>query len=308
MTDLVQEIQNGYASGWSYTPLNGKKPYLDGWQNLPRPTLTECLDWARRGNVGLRTGLVSGIAVIDIDKPAVRQFDKFPMTPTVLTSTGGFHLYYAVTVPVSNSAGTLGPCVKCGSLPVRRKCPARADGKKCCSHIDVRGDGGQVVSVGSIHPDTKLVYAWVADRTPHNIPFSPFPHDHEWIKAQEKPEGPPDIVCTRPRQVGKGYTAKMLENAYDRVSKAPEGTRNDTLYRTAFDVGGSVGVGIVDYEATRQTLISAGLACGLPRYEVEQTVERGLREGMANPKDMDRQMAANMNAAPAQRVGEFKGF
>ena len=284
MFDLAQEIQNGYARGWSYTPLNGKRPFLDGWQSLPRPTLTECLEWARRGNVGLRTGLVSGIAVIDIDKPAARHLPAFPATPTVRTGSGGYHLYYTIDCPVKNSVG------------------------KIQDHIDVRGDGGQVVSAGSLHPDSNLVYRWIDDRTPHNIPFAPFPHDHEWIKAQEKPEGPPDIICTRPRQVGKGYTAKMLENAYDRVSKAPEGARNDTLYRTAFDIGGSVGVGIVDYEATRQTLISAGLACGLPRYEVEQTVERGLREGAANPKEMDRQMAMNMNAAPARRVGEFEGF
>ena len=54
--DLKGFIRYGHALGWSFTPLNGKRPTLKGWQDRPRETLEKALAWADQGNVGLRTG------------------------------------------------------------------------------------------------------------------------------------------------------------------------------------------------------------------------------------------------------------
>lgn len=63
-------IRLGHELGWSFTPLSGKRPTLKGWQEHPRESLEEALDWAASGNVGLRTGRTSGVVVIDADEGA----------------------------------------------------------------------------------------------------------------------------------------------------------------------------------------------------------------------------------------------
>ena len=65
---LADNVSHGYERGWSFTPLNGKRPVLTAWQKRPRETLAEALAWVAKGNVGLRTGRTSGIIVIDVDE------------------------------------------------------------------------------------------------------------------------------------------------------------------------------------------------------------------------------------------------
>jgi len=43
---LKSNIEYGYESGWSFTPLSGKRPKLKAWQDRPRETLDEALAWA----------------------------------------------------------------------------------------------------------------------------------------------------------------------------------------------------------------------------------------------------------------------
>ena len=58
--------------GWAFTLLNGKKPIRPGWQSEPRLPLDDVLEhFVNGGNVGLRTGLVSRVVVVDIDGTAV---------------------------------------------------------------------------------------------------------------------------------------------------------------------------------------------------------------------------------------------
>lgn len=46
-------VRRGHELGWSFTPLSGKRPLLKGWQDRPRETLEQALEWATQGNVGL---------------------------------------------------------------------------------------------------------------------------------------------------------------------------------------------------------------------------------------------------------------
>lgn len=183
MTDLTKQIRAGHAIGWSFTPLNGKRPRLNGWQEAPRASLDQSLQWAAEGNIGLRTGQASGIGVIDIEAGAAVDRSEFPKTATVFTGGGGYHLYYSVDRPLKNAVGAKKPAIRHPRTgePVLK--------------VDIRGDGGQVVYVGSTHPETGKPYRWFAFHKPGQVEIAPFPYDLiiEADKARQplpKPTGP----------------------------------------------------------------------------------------------------------------------
>ncbi len=104
--------------------------------------------WWRKwqdANIGIVTGAISGIMVVDIDGPealaAVQQLadkhEPLPKTPTAKTARG-WHFYFK-----HPHADLIIPCT------------AR-DG------IDIRGDGGYVVAPPSVHA-TGHAYQWCAD-------------------------------------------------------------------------------------------------------------------------------------------------
>ena len=150
MTTLHDEILKGVARGWSFTPLNGKVPIVKGWQDNNLRLLAKNFDDGF--NAGLLTGEASGIAVIDIEAESFAQPSDYPETVTVITGGGGFHLYYSCDRPVKNSVCKLAPMV------------------------DVKGDRGQVVFVGSTHPDTGRIYQWFWGMSPDDIPIAEFPY------------------------------------------------------------------------------------------------------------------------------------
>src|SRR5688572_20265908 len=120
----LAEVRKASQRGWALLPLNGKVPFRKGWQKAPVPTLAAAEGWAKEGNVGLRTGSVSGVVVIDDDTPdgsGVAGLD-LPQTVTVETGSGKRHHYFKCPPGgLTNSSG---------NLP---------------TGVDVRGDGGQVV-------------------------------------------------------------------------------------------------------------------------------------------------------------------
>ena len=151
-TMLRHNIGDGYARGWSFTPLRGKVPILPGWQNRPRPSLEQVLEWAEKGNIGLRTGRASKVVVVDADPGADLSTLNLPKTVTALTGRkGAKHLYFHYERPLGNSAGKIGP------------------------HIDIRADSGQVVFPGSLHPKTKHEYRWLEGHEPWSVALAELP-------------------------------------------------------------------------------------------------------------------------------------
>jgi hypothetical protein len=95
-------------------------------------------------NIGMPTGIGSGILVIDVDpggEDGIRRLEAkhgpLPATRTVLTPRGGFHFWFRYSGPI--------PCT------VNRIAP----------RVDTRGDGGYVVVVPSITADG--TYSWLGD-------------------------------------------------------------------------------------------------------------------------------------------------
>ena len=130
--------------GFSVIPieLNSKKPVIkwEGFQKR-KPTEEELKKWfiENEYNIGIVTGSISGIAVVDLDSKEAIEFSKknnFPKTPYVKTGKG-FHLYFKYQNGVRNF----------------QKRPDLKD-------IDLRADGGYVLAPPSIHPETKKPYEW----------------------------------------------------------------------------------------------------------------------------------------------------
>lgn len=229
-------------STWALTTINGKVPTRKGWQSEPPLSREAIAEW--RGNLGLRTGTVSGLVVIDIDpKAGGTRLDWLPETVTVETGGGGLHLYYSIDRPLPNSASRLAP------------------------GVDIRGDGGQVVFPGSIHPDTGAPYQWLLPPWEH--PVVPLP---DRVRQH----------VTAPKL--SAYARAALDAETAAVRGASNGHRNDQLNRSAFSLSQLVAGGQLPERIARDTLRAAGVAAGLDSGEVDRTVDSGFRAGAMHPR------------------------
>lgn len=99
-------------------------------------------------NIGIATGALSGILVIDVDmdeekgkngRATINEFErtngKLPLTWMSKTGRGGYHIFYKTTERIKNRVNVL-------------------------PSIDIRGDGGYIVAPPSIHENGN-VYQWL---------------------------------------------------------------------------------------------------------------------------------------------------
>lgn len=147
------------ARGWSVIPMQprGKRP-LVAWREFQQraASVDDIEHWFRHwpdANVGVVTGRISGLVVIDVDarhggpdSVADVEASHGPLPETVEASTGGGgrHLYFA------HPGGTVA-----NRVAIR-------------PGIDVRGDGGCIVAPPSIHPSGRP-YTWVAGHSPDEL-------------------------------------------------------------------------------------------------------------------------------------------
>ncbi|MEQ8816346.1 MAG: bifunctional DNA primase/polymerase [Thalassobaculum sp.] len=188
------------AQGWSVVALRprDKRP-LVAWEPLQheRPAEAEVLGWFRSrpdANVGIVTGAVSGLVVLDVDpkhggEESLEQLVRGhePLRPTVeaITGGGGRHLYFRHPGPeVGNRAG-LRP------------------------GLDIRGDGGYIVAPPSVHPNGSR-YVWRDGRAPDDLRPAPLPF---WLLDPH--EG-------RPGRSQADWRMLVREGV-------PEGRRNSTI-------------------------------------------------------------------------------
>jgi hypothetical protein len=143
------------APGKHPIPQNG----LNGSSNNPDDIRAWWAKWPF-ANVGVRTGAINGIVVLDIDPRSggddslaqlLAVHGQLPDTTEVLTGGGGRHIYFKHPGGnVRNSAGKLGP------------------------GLDIRGDGGYVVGPGSLH-QSGGDYGFEASSTPSECGFADLP-------------------------------------------------------------------------------------------------------------------------------------
>ena len=82
----------------------------------------------------------------------------------------------------------------------------------------------------------------------------------------------------------KRYAQKVLENEYNLVTSAPKGNRNNTLVKAAYSLGQLIGSDLLDVLEVKNSLLNAGLICGLSQSEIQTTLNSGLKAGALNPR------------------------
>lgn len=256
MSTLLSEALDALARGWALTPLDGKVPILQAWQSQPMPTADLVRKWIDLGyNLGLRTGAISGVFALDQDKGSDPLPWPLPPHPIARTPGGGFHHLLLYPEGYGNSASKLAP------------------------KWDTRGDGGQIVFVGSRHPNGGI-YTWEVPPSgaPHGPPTLPLPPVPEEILVKLR------SVVIGPAPERHGYAEAALVRESARVRNAPEGTRNATLNRAAFSLGQLVSGGALAEHEVRAALEADAILAGLTRQEAARTIESGLHAGLASPR------------------------
>lgn len=180
----------------------GKHPRFDA-ENLPHGCYSATLDsdvveqWEQQwqdANIGVATGAVSGIWVLDCDgAPGLRTLARLekehngdlPHTPRQRTGGGGEQLIF-------------------NHVPGLKNAIKFADG------LDVRTDGGLFVAPASLHASGRR-YAWIDGSRPDQVPVADAP---EWLI---------DLI----KEAGKAKTREPVPEG----AKIQDGERNDTLFR-----------------------------------------------------------------------------
>lgn len=169
-TEPNQKLKNAleyHQLGWSVIPSHyinkngectcqdencdspGKHPMIKWKQYEKRiPTVEEIKTWWNKwpyANIGIITGAVSGIIVLDVDGPEGEETLKnreLNPTPTVISNTGGGGWHYIYKHPG----------FECRNF-------AQNTGETILPKVDFRGDGGFIVAPPSVHQSGTL-YEW----------------------------------------------------------------------------------------------------------------------------------------------------
>ncbi len=102
-------------------------------------------------------------------------------------------------------------------------------------------------------------------------------------KPAEKVKGKPLAPVSVSRGLGK-YVETAVNRECERVSLAPEGTRNASLNRAAFSLATLASWPEMDWGTTRDTLHRVGTQAGLSEDETAKTIQSGWEAGKAEPR------------------------
>jgi len=132
----------------------------------------------------------------------------------------------------------------------------------------------------SVHLVTGLPYRWARGLAPWDVapPIAP-----AWlIRLVEMPPEParhPMVIDTSDQARRRLYRAAIA------VIDAPQGARNETLNRRAYQVGRMVGAGLLAETEAVDALYGAARQAGLDHDETRNTIRSGIRSGQRNPME-----------------------
>lgn len=196
-------------SNWRVFPIKEKSkapPLIKQWQIRATDDKEKINIWWGKypnANIGIATGIESGIFVVDIDPKnggdesltELLENKTLPETLTVKTGSGGRHLFFNCNTAIKSNVGKLG------------------------KGIDIRAEGGYVVAARSIHPNGNQ-YRWLNSK--------PIAEAPEWLincltkklKVKKEPVKTDGFIPngTRNKELyrrgcslrGKGITARDL--------------------------------------------------------------------------------------------------
>ena len=197
-----------------------KRPSLKSWREFQtrKASISEIEGWWPKNsnsNIGIVTGQISGIIVLDIDTPNGLDFVKSQGIPdtAICETSRGKHIYF-----------------KHPGFRVKNKNYKSKDWD--CPGCDLRGDGGYVVAPPSLHPDDTK-YTWI--KSPFEVKIAPIP---EWLHNLIDLEATDEIIIDDKNQNRSDYTAdnKRIQGEYfvsKALKKALIGNRNITGFELA---------------------------------------------------------------------------
>lgn len=167
----AQQAALAYADrGWSVIPVSRDKKPLVAWKEYQSKAADHSVIkrwWLAfpQANVGIVTGKISGLAVIDVEKDGVRQ--AFPKTVTSATGGGGRHYFYRYPSGKHLRNGTRIPGF---------------------TAVDLRAEGGYVVAPPSVH-ESGEPYRWII--SPDDTDLAEFPLDVLQDRNPSSPDSSP---------------------------------------------------------------------------------------------------------------------
>jgi putative DNA primase/helicase len=223
--------------------------------------------------LGSPPGGASGIFVVDVDgetgraslKELEAQYGPLPKTLTVKTGKRRHYYFRSKGASIPNRVGQLG------------------------KGIDIRGDGGYVVAAGSVHV-SGCMYRFVDGRGLDEIAIAEAP---AWLlrlitgdaaaKAEKDfPWAIPVLVAKLGR--ARAYAEAARQQEVDRVRKAPNHQRNNTLNIAAFRLGQLLPYEILEEAGVVNDLAKAAVEIGLDQNEIQGTIASGLNAGRRHPR------------------------
>lgn len=244
--DTLHAVRSYITQGWAVVPLHdvsagicscgstdepkhstnqgGKHPLWGGWQNAGIGDATVAAQiWTGRpqANVGIVTGRVSGLWVLDIDPEhggdehlaaLVAANGGLPETWTVQTGSGGRHYYWRM--PEFDFTTSR------GQLPVG---------------LDVRGNRGQVVAPPSYTLKGAYRVLVASALAPAPTWLLELIRPPERAMAEHAPEWEVGARISDPGMLDRGqvYARSAMNALLRELAQAVPGSRNDTAYRVA---------------------------------------------------------------------------
>lgn len=253
-----------YAQRWAVFPCKpgSKKPNTEhGVKDATRDedVITEWWRKEPRSNIGVATGVASGIIAVDLDgeegpfnfaEMASHNGTQVPPALWQRTPSGGFHAVFEHPGGVLNNSA-----------------------KKLADGIDTRGDGGYIVVAPSEIWDVGR-YEWMARTDPPPVPG--------WLIRKLRTAHRRSRYAKLPTEQD---VSEILERKARDLEEAREGERNETLNAVAYSMGRYVGAGLVSRTETWERLYVAGRRIGLTDGETNKTLHSGIMAGLANPRE-----------------------
>lgn len=227
--ELVDYALQYAARGWKVLPLHtvvndrcscqkvdcaspGKHPLINNGVHGATTDADTIRQWWERwpwANIGIATGTISGIAVVDIDprNGGMDSLASLNLPATLMAQTGGkgYHYYYKTSGPTPKGRITQG--------------------------VDLQADGGYVVAPPSMHLLGE--YKWIARLPMVDLPkFTSNGHAQKPLTPDPAPTMPPTSQTGGTSGTviipdGKEWVVALL------AAPCPQGQRNETLTRLA---------------------------------------------------------------------------
>lgn len=280
------------AKGFTITPVKGKVPFLNGWQNGGTLDIDQVTPDAT--GFGVVTGFNS-IYGLDVDcltvnvaeamlKYLQKQFGitpiRYGLRPKFLMPflREGIHKKEVSTTYYDVDTDT---------------------GESLKNQIEILGKGQQFVLCG-IHPDTEQPYEWEGGEITGALPTltdsdlsAVISHlDNLCVDMESGAENTAVAVNIGGKHVREEehYYEASIDRAVRGIEEAKDGERNDVLNAKCYSILKYVKSGLLPESSTVARLIDAGVNCGLDIEEVQRTVNSALSAAVTlnviEPRDL----------------------